>query len=294
MTSASHVLADMTPYAARVALTSSAALGWRGLTLVAACEHSADVEFAGFSRHLLNLTLTGTPRHEARFAGITDGAPTAADTILAVPRGADGRFAFEAPPGGERTLIAEFDDELFAEYCPELADGRFLGGTLAPSAHRARPRLSALMRVLAGELHPDTARGALFADALLRALAVEIAHSTWTRAPGAAARARLSSREAAIVAAHVEDHLGEDLTVAALADLVGMEPAAFSRAFRQAFGRSPYAYVLDVRVESAARLLATTRLSISEIAGRVGFADQQHLTKAFRRRLGRTPASMRT
>lgn len=289
-----RTLTDMTPYMADVAERSSAPLGWRNLTVIQAREDSADVFFKGFSRQLLNLTLTGAPRHEARFAGLVDGAPTSPNTILSVPRGCDGYFAFEAPEGGERTIIVEFDDELFLEHCPDLADGDFLAGALTPAAHRPAPRVAGLIEILAGELDPRTRRGHLFSDGVTRALAIELAQTFWTRRPAPQEGARLSTRDANRITAFIAANLHAPMRVSDLAALTSLQGGVFARAFRATFGRTPYAYVLDARVDAAACLLTTTRLPIADIATAVGFADQQHLTKAFRARFARTPASLRS
>ena len=64
------------------------------------------------------------------------------------------------------------------------------------------------------------------------------------------------------------------------------------RAFRAAVGMPPYAWLAQYRV-ARARALLEAGLRPAEAATRVGFADQAHLTRWFRRVLGVTPGAYR-
>jgi AraC family transcriptional regulator len=293
MTPNSNELANMRPYTQAVARRSSDGLPWRHFRLVEAVEPPADVRFAAFDRHLINVTLTGTTQHEAEFGDVVDRGPTAPGTVLTIPKGLSGRFAFSAPGEGERSLIAEFDEDLFLHYCSHLADDRFLRGGLDAAPHRAMPQLSALLQVLASELHASEARGPLFAESVIRAVAIEIAASAWTAKPQAARTSPFSTVELRRLEAFIAEHIAEPISLSDLADAAGSPVGRFSRAFKAHFGRTPYAYVLDRRVEEAVRLLSQTATPIAEIAAETGFADQQHMTSVFAKRLKRSPGSFR-
>jgi AraC family transcriptional regulator len=79
----------------------------------------------------------------------------------------------------------------------------------------------------------------------------------------------------------------------ALAAEAGVHPVNFVRAFRARFGAPPGDYVRGLKVEWAARVLASTARPLAEIALAAGFADQSHFTRVFRRRTGVTPARYR-
>ena len=66
----------------------------------------------------------------------------------------------------------------------------------------------------------------------------------------------------------------------------------FSRAFKAATGKSPYAFALGRRVLRA-RQLVFTEMPLGDIALAVGFSSQSHLTEHFRRSLGVTPGRIR-
>jgi transcriptional regulator GlxA family with amidase domain len=89
------------------------------------------------------------------------------------------------------------------------------------------------------------------------------------------------------------DHLGDDLSVEALARRAHMSPRTFARAFRHETGTTPAAYVEGLRVEAARRLLETTSLGVGEVASAVGLKRAETLHRAFRRRVGTTPEQYR-
>lgn len=78
----------------------------------------------------------------------------------------------------------------------------------------------------------------------------------------------------------------ETVTLEQLAAIAGLSRFHFLRAFTREFGLPPHAYQTRLRVEKA-RLLLQTGMPISEI--NVGFSDQSHLTRHFKRINGVTP-----
>ncbi|MHB1297950.1 MAG: helix-turn-helix transcriptional regulator [Gemmatimonadaceae bacterium] len=83
------------------------------------------------------------------------------------------------------------------------------------------------------------------------------------------------------------------LTLSQVARDVGVDASTLSRAYRAAFGVSVGVRVRLLRVEWAARELATTAERISVIALQAGFCDQAHFTNVFRRVVGTSPARYR-
>jgi len=81
-------------------------------------------------------------------------------------------------------------------------------------------------------------------------------------------------------------------TLVELAALSGVDRFTLLRGFARETGATPHAYLVQRRVRLARRLLAAGHVP-AEAALQAGFADQSHLTRAFRRQLGVTPASYR-
>jgi AraC family transcriptional regulator len=91
----------------------------------------------------------------------------------------------------------------------------------------------------------------------------------------------------------LHDRYADPLSLNEIADAIGIEPERLARGFRRAYGESLGDYLRRIRVNAAARLLATTDEPISRVAGEVGFADQSHLTRWFGRYLETTPGRYR-
>lgn len=101
-------------------------------------------------------------------------------------------------------------------------------------------------------------------------------------------------REAArTAAALLRDGFAEEWTLDRLAAAVHLSRSQTGRMFRQAFGKTPIAYLTMLRTERMAELLRTTTTPISEIAREVGWDDPAYASRLFRRALGYTPRAYR-
>ena len=92
----------------------------------------------------------------------------------------------------------------------------------------------------------------------------------------------------------LDARLDEPPTLQSLARDVGVHPVHFAAVFRRSYGCSVGEYLRRRRLDHARRRLAETNLPLAEIAMEAGYADQSHMTRAFRRFVGMTPARYRT
>jgi AraC-like DNA-binding protein len=90
----------------------------------------------------------------------------------------------------------------------------------------------------------------------------------------------------------LHDHMDTDIGLAELAGMAGTDRFRLNREFREAYGRSPHAYLVQLRLKRAKALLAAGGAP-ADVAASVGFADQSHLGRWFRRAYGTTPAAYR-
>lgn len=86
----------------------------------------------------------------------------------------------------------------------------------------------------------------------------------------------------------LDERLLEGITLEEAARLVHAHPTHLVRAFSGAFGIAPHQYVMSRRVDLARRLLLDGQPA-GEVATAVGFYDQSHLTRHFKRVVGITP-----
>lgn len=129
--------------------------------------------------------------------------------------------------------------------------------------------------------------GASATDALARAAATHALERYAPRRPAPPGWMQRTER-------FIHENLTEALTVEQLAAAAGLSRAHFSRLFKHACGRSPHAFVLRRRIDRAKELLrAEPDLPLAQVAAKVGFCDQGHLTRRFRQVTGLTPAAYR-
>lgn len=103
----------------------------------------------------------------------------------------------------------------------------------------------------------------------------------------------LDARRLARVEDYVAFHLDQEFTVADLASIACMSISHFSRAFRNATGKTPHAYVNDRRMAVAKERLRDENWSITDIAIAAGFSSHANFTRAFRNITGTTPNAFR-
>lgn len=92
---------------------------------------------------------------------------------------------------------------------------------------------------------------------------------------------------------YIDSHLTENIRIDTLATSVGLSVYHFARVFKQSIGMPPHEFILRRRVERADQMLHRTELPLSEIAAAVGFSDQSHFARHFRRQTGMTPGAAR-
>jgi len=93
--------------------------------------------------------------------------------------------------------------------------------------------------------------------------------------------------------AYVHENATRNISQRDAARLAGLSPAGFSRFFSRHFGKPFVAYVAEVRVGQACRLLLEDELGIAEIAERAGFNNLANFNRRFRLLKGVTPSEYR-
>jgi AraC family transcriptional regulator len=186
-------------------------------------------------------------------------------------------------PAGERHA------DRFGPRLSSCLDIRFDGGWLSSLAARgcaiARPAMLDARglgsRVLAEFLQPD-ALSPMIVEGLLLELFAEKERASEARKTPAwlrSVRDMLESRTLSIA-------------LTRLASIAGVHPTHLARAFRAHYGCTVGEFVRAQRIEDAKQHLRTSR-PLSEIALDLGFSDQSHFTRTFRRITGMTPAAYR-
>lgn len=143
------------------------------------------------------------------------------------------------------------------------------------------------------ELESGKIGGDLLIDSLKTTLAIHLLRNYCSTRPKLSNYADgLSKAKLQQVREYINAHLHQDLKLVELAVLSQMSPHHFLRLFKQRMGVTPHQYILQCRIKQAKYLLQHSQLSIADIAVRVGFCDQSHLTRCFKRIVGVTPKQL--
>ncbi|MBV1790811.1 AraC family transcriptional regulator [Marinobacterium sp. D7] len=102
-----------------------------------------------------------------------------------------------------------------------------------------------------------------------------------------------AARAVAMAKDYIDENFSESINLDDLAHYVGMTRFSLAKQFRRRVGMSPYRYVCQVRVRQAKSMMQQGQRP-TEIAGEVGFFDQSHLARHFKRLCGMTPRQYRT
>ena len=92
---------------------------------------------------------------------------------------------------------------------------------------------------------------------------------------------------------YIADHLQEKISVDMLAVQFRYSAGYLTRLFRRYTGCAPYQFILRTRLDHGKHLLATTGLSVQEIADQTGFSSLANFCSAFRKYVGKTPGAFR-
>lgn len=87
---------------------------------------------------------------------------------------------------------------------------------------------------------------------------------------------------------YIEERFTERITLNQLAQQAALSPYYFLRVFRAEVGMPPYAYLESVRIRHAQRLIEAGK-PLAEVALEIGFSNQSHMTRHFKKIIGATP-----
>jgi len=103
----------------------------------------------------------------------------------------------------------------------------------------------------------------------------------------------ITGRRLRLLDEFIDAGLNGPLGIQSMARLLELSEGYFTRAFKQATGKSPHSYLIDRRLARARALMRDSKASLADIALACGFNSQAHMTSAFKQRLGVSPAQLR-
>jgi AraC family transcriptional regulator len=162
---------------------------------------------------------------------------------------------------------------------------------LDPRLRFADDRLWTLVRMLSEVVDDPDPSTQLYGDGLTTAIAARLFASS--PGPVSIADKGLAPWRLKRVIDFLQVNLPQRVELATLAELAGLSPWYFSRAFKASTGMSPYHWQLDARIRQAQAALIQTDAALEQIADAAGFADAVHFGRTFRKIVGSGPAAWR-
>lgn len=108
----------------------------------------------------------------------------------------------------------------------------------------------------------------------------------------ASLRPQMATQRVERVAEYINDHFREPITLDGMCRAASLSGSYLIRAFEQRYHMTPHAYLINRRIQHARTLLKNGRV-IADVAHDLGFADQAHFHRVFKKHLAATPGQYR-
>lgn len=194
--------------------------------------------------------------------------------------------------GSSELICLNLDPTFMTRIAAEIADGDRIEAV--PQFKLNDPLIYQIGVALKAKLESKGIWDRLYTESMATAMSAHIVQYYSTQKPKAQnhsdglPQARLQQ-----VTEYINAHSAQNPSLMELAETVQMSPYYFSRLFKQSTGLTPHQYLIKHRIEQVKRFLKTTNLSIADIAAQVGFVDQSHLARHFKRQVGVPPSQFR-
>jgi AraC family transcriptional regulator len=272
---------------------SSLPLGWRFLNIERReLEPGAHSLPGGTTHHLIFVSLaeghcTRTDDHQSSTANLEAGHVSIHPAYKPVRWDWDTRLSFTTLCL-EPAFLENVAEEIFDLPADELLLKTIQG--------QRDPEITHFAGLLTREVLSGDRASQLLADSVAMQLAIHLLRHYLDRPrPVVSDQAGLPPRAVILASEFIHDNYSRDISLADIARAAHLSAFHLARLFKKSTGVTPYQYLLDVRVQSARSLLSAGAgsRSLADIANAVGFADQSHLTRHFKRVLGMTPKQLR-
>jgi AraC family transcriptional regulator len=189
------------------------------------------------------------------------------------------------------SISISLEPDFVARTAYEILDSERVELTLTPGTFD--PLIYGIGMSLKTELESSSPVSTFYIDSLANTLATHLLRNYITCTDSRMVAVEESQHDFIQVIDYIEAYLEQPIELEELAQVAGMSRFYFCRLFKKTIGLTPHQFVIKRRIERAKHLLKRSNLSISEIAVACGFANQNHLTRYFKRLTNVTPTVFR-
>lgn len=256
---------------------------WRGVC--------PDIEQPPLDHHYITLHLGGAKKIRRKGDGSALHNDIADGAYSVTPAGSAFSWRTEGPVDFAHVYVStkSIDQMISAEFDREARC------VVVHDALGARdPLLEALLLTFEAGVSGKEIAGRLFWEGCVHTFMHRLlkTHST-VATTRAGARSSLAPYRVRRALEFIETHLPNDIGLDDLAAAAGVSAFHFSRGFRRATGRSPYAFLIHRRIECAKSLLLETDAELATIALDCGFGSHSQFSTLFKRATGFSPTRYR-
>lgn len=170
----------------------------------------------------------------------------------------------------------------------EIAEGAEVSSLeIIPRCGAHDPLILGIAAALEEELAAGGPSPRLYVDSLITALATHLAARCSNRLPRSV-RAGIAPMQLRRTIEFMRDNLHRDISLSEMSGVAQMSKYHFAKCFKLATGMPPHQHLIQLRIEQACRRIKNRKLSLEEIAYRVGYLDKNYFVAQFRRITGTT------
>lgn len=241
-------------------------------------------------QHILSINIGSARKVERRIDGQLQRERFLTGDVAVYPAGIDYTLRWEQE---SEFILIGIDPSLLKQNAIALLETETVELKLLLATQD--PLIHSMALVLKAELEASQPGGQMYAEAIAQTLAIHLLRNYSVRKmPSKIATVEgLPKHKLHQIIDYVHTSLQGDLSLSAMATVIGMSPYHFSRLFKQSTGMTPYQYVIRYRLERAKELLQHSNLTIAQIAYMTGFSNQSHFTQQFKRQYQKTPQKLR-
>ncbi|WP_325063325.1 AraC family transcriptional regulator [Halovulum marinum] len=193
-----------------------------------------------------------------------------------------------------RALLVRIEPRVLADFVEGRMYGSLSGGGLADAPVLDDPELCTVARQMAQVLIAGAFGAGVELDALSMVFMVVLTRNHGLVTGGTRpVSARLSGAQLSRLDRYVVENLSGRIHRVDMARAAGTSLSGLVRGLREALGVTPGQYVLHARLRAARSRMQDPAASLKAIAADCGFADQAHLSRAFKARFGQPPRAWR-
>lgn len=157
------------------------------------------------------------------------------------------------------------------------------------------PEISAILQWLDQTTHSGFCAQLLLKSKVIELLALQISQFELTQLEEKPIHLKKQELDKMLVAREIIiSHTGEQLSLRALAHLVGTNEFNLKRNFKIAFGTTVYGYLSQYKMEQAKAMLIAKDLTVAEVSLKMGYKYATHFSTAFKKYFGYLPNRLRS